>query len=334
MSTHDPPSEPEDEELTVAVTGGAGYIGSRVVWRLRENHPDWNVTAIDNFYHGDVRAVGDVTIRHVDIRERARLESALDGSDVVLHLAAISGVDDCTEKPDLAYEVNVRGTENVAWFCRKHDCPLVFPTSMGVLGDPETFPITADHPMDPMNWYGRTKVLGKRAIETFADGSFPAICLMKSNLYGDHAIDGRRVSKGTVINFFVDRALSGADLTVYEPGTQARNYVHVDDVAAAYPRCVERTLKRSENGKTGVETFEIATDEDPSVMTVAEYVQTAATEEAGVDVGIELVENPRAGSETLTDEFGVDTERTRRELHWTPERDVEGTIREAIRRRS
>jgi UDP-glucose 4-epimerase len=333
MSTHDPASERADEEPTVAVTGAAGYIGSRVVWRLLENHPGWNVIAIDNFYHGNVRAIGDTAIQHVDVRERSRLESALEGSDVVLHLAAISGVDDCAENPDLAYEVNVRGTDNVAWFCRKHDCPLVFPTSMGVLGDPETFPITADHPMEPMNWYGRTKVLGKRAIETFADGSFPAICLMKSNLYGDHAVDGTRVSKGTVINFFINRALSGEDLTVYEPGTQARNYVHVDDVAAAYPRCVERLLKRSEREETGVETFEIATDEDPSVMTVAEQIQTAATEVAGVDVGIELVDNPRAGSETLTNEFGVDIERTRRELHWKPERDVEGTVRENIKRR-
>jgi nucleoside-diphosphate-sugar epimerase len=334
MTTHESTNERADDEPTVAVTGAAGYIGSRVVWRLQENHPDWNVTAIDNFYHGDVRAVGDVPIQHVDIRERARLESALAGADVVLHLAAISGVDDCTENPDLAYEVNVQGTNNVAWFCRKHDCGMAFPTSMGVLGDPERFPITADHPMDPMNWYGRTKVLGKRALKTFADGSFPAICLMKSNLYGEHIVDGTRVSKGTVINFFIDRALSGEALTVYEPGTQARNYVHVDDVATAYPRCVERLLERSDREETGVETYEIATDEDPSVMTVAERVQTTTAQEAGIDVGIELVENPRGGSETLTDEFGVDTGRTRQELGWTPEHDVESTIRKTIRRLS
>jgi len=205
---------------------------------------------------------------------------------------------------------------------------------MGILGDPSGFPITADQPRDPMNWYGRTKVLGERAIETFAEGAFPAICLMKSNLYGDHEIEGTRVSKGTVINFFVDRALAGKDLTVYEPGSQARNYVHVADVADAYPRCVERLLERSANDEAGVETYEIASDEDPSVMTIAERVQAIAREEAGIDVGIELVENPRAGSETLTDAFGVDTERTRRDLNWAPERDVESTVRELIRRQS
>jgi len=334
MTTHESTDGDEGEEPTVAITGAAGYIGSRVVGQLRENHPAWGVTAIDNFYHGDVREIDDVTVEHVDIRDRARLESALAGADVVLHLAAISGVDDCADHPDLAYEVNVQGTDNVAWFCRKHGAGLVFPISMGILGDPSAFPITADHPRNPMNWYGRTKVLGERAIGTFAEGAFPAICLMKSNLYGDHEVGGTRVSKGTVINFFVDRALSGEDLTVYEPGTQARNYVHVKDVADAYPPCVERLLRRSADGETGVETYEIASDEDPNVMSIAERVQAIAREVAGIDVGIELVENPRAGSETLTEEFAVDTGRTRRDLGWTPARDVESTVRELIERRS
>jgi UDP-glucose 4-epimerase len=334
MSTHEPADGNGSEAQTVAVTGAAGYIGSRVVARLREEHPDWTVAAMDNFYHGDVRSIRDVTVEHVDIRQRDRLESALDGSDVVLHLAAVSGVDDCAEQPDLAHEVNVQGTNNVAWFCRKHGAGLVFPISMGILGDPSSFPITADHPREPMNWYGRTKVLGERAIGTYAEGAFPAICLMKSNLYGDHAIDGTRVSKGTVINFFVDRVLAGEPLTVYEPGTQARNYIHVKDVADAYPRCVERLLERSADGGAGVETYEIASDEDPSVMTIAEQVQAIAREEAGIDVGVDLVENPRAGSETLTETFAVDTERTRHALDWEPTRDVESTVRELIRRRS
>ncbi|MFC6723315.1 NAD-dependent epimerase/dehydratase family protein [Halobium palmae] len=315
---------------TVAVTGAAGYIGSRVVKLLAEDHPSWSIVALDNFYLGDVRQVGDVTVEHVDIRDRSRLEDALTGADVVLHLAAVSGVDDCDENRDLAFEANVTGTNNVAWFCRKTGAALVFPFSMAVLGDPTEFPITADQPRDPFNWYGRTKLLGERSVETMADGAFPAHLLMKSNLYGEHEIDGRTVSKGTVINFFVNRAFGDEPLTVYEPGTQSRNYVHVDDVARVYLRSAERLLADLEDGVTGVERYEVASDEDPSVHEVATLVQRIAREEADRDVDVELVENPR-GNETLVEDFTVDTTRTREELGWEPTHSVEESVRKLLR---
>jgi len=321
----------DETPLHVAVTGAAGYIGSRVVRELQAAHPDWTVTALDNFYLGDVRAVGDVSVEHVDIRNRDRLEDALSGADVVCHLAAISGVDDCREKADLAYEVNVTGTNNVAWYCRKHGAALVFPFSMATLGDPREFPVTVDHPRDPLNWYGRTKLLGEHAIEDLADGAFPAHQFMISNLYGSHEIDGQRVSKGTVTNFFVGRALAGETLTVYEPGTQARNYVHVVDVARAYVRSAERLAESLAADETGVEKYELASDEDPSVGDLAELVQRLAREERDIEVDVELVENPRAGEETLVSEFPVDTTRAREELDWETERTLETTVREALR---
>jgi UDP-glucose 4-epimerase len=317
----------EDEPApTIAVTGAAGFIGSRVVVELQDAHPDWDVRALDNFYLGDVRDIGDVTVEHVDIRNRARLEDALEGADVVLHLAAISGVDDCDDNPDLAYEVNGQGTENVAWFCRKTGAGLVFPFSMAVLGDPETFPITADHSRDPMNVYGRTKLLNERAIETLAEGAFPAHLLLKSNLYGEHDVDGQRVTKNTVINFFVGRALAGDTLTVYEPGTQSRNYIHVVDVARAYVHSSERLLKQLDAGETGTSRYEIASDEDPSVQSVAEMVAETAADAGLEKPPVELVENPRAGEETLVDSFDVDTTRAADELGWTAERSVGETV--------
>ena len=315
-------SNSESESPKVAVTGAAGYIGSRVLWQLQRDHPDWEIVALDNFYLGQVRQVGDVTIEHVDIRNRDRLEEALDGSDVVLHLAAISGVDDCDENPDLAYEVNVVGTNNVAWFCEKTGTALAFPFSMAVIGDPTAFPITVEMARDPLNWYGETKVLGERAIQTMAEGSFPAHLFMISNLYGAHEVDGQEVSKNTVINFFVNRALAGETLTVYEPGTQSRNFVHVKDVANAFCLSVETLVDEEE---TGAREFEIASDEDPSVMAVAELVQRLAAEVRGLDVDVSLVENPRS-AETLVDEFGVETSGIEATLGWTPEETVEASV--------
>ncbi len=318
-----------DDQFTVAVTGAAGYIGSRVVRLLQDHHPEWTVTALDNFYLGGVREIGDVSVEHVDVRNRDRLEDALAEADVVAHLAAVSGVDDCERQPDLAYEVNVTGTNNVAWFCRKNGAGLIFPYSMAVLGDPDQFPITTDAPRDPINWYGRTKLLGERAVESFADGAFPAHCYLKSNLYGRHTVDGREVSKGTVINFFVDRVAAAEPLTVYEPGTQSRNFVHVDDVARAYVHSAERLRQQLAAGETGVERYEIASDEDPSVMTVARLVQELAAEELDDDVSVSLVENPR--EETLVDQFTVDTTAARETLGWEPDHSVEESVRRLLR---
>lgn len=321
---------PDHETPTIAVTGAAGYIGSCVVKHLRNDHPDWRVTALDNFYLGDVRSIGDVTVEHVDVRNRDRLERALDGADIVMHLAALSGVPDCENRKDLAYEVNVQGTENVAWYCRKTGTGLVFPFSMATIGDPVEFPITVDHPRDPLNWYGRSKLLNERAIEELVDGAFPAHLFLKSNLYGDHEIDGERVSKGTVTNFFLDRALADETITVHEPGTQSRNYIHVEDVARAYVRSAERMVEQLAAGETGIEKYELASDEDPSVMEIAELVARVAGEERGADPAVELIENPRE-SETLVDRFPVDTTRTHDVLGWHVERSLEDTVRERLR---
>ena len=324
--TDTPPETPQ-----IAITGAAGYIGSRVVNLLTDHHPEWEYVALDNFYLGEIRHIGDVAVNHVDIRNQRELEAALDGSDVVLHLAAISGVDDCEQHQDLAYDVNVTGTHNVAWFCRKTGAGLVFPFSMAVLGDPQTFPITVSDPRDPFNWYGRTKLLGEQAIEMYAEDAFPAHLYLKSNLYGEHTINGQRVSKGTVINFFVNRALNGEPLTVYEPGTQSRNYIHVDDVARAYVHSTEQLLDQLATGETGVKKYEIASGEDPGVHTVADRVQQLTADERGTHIDVELVENPRADEETLVDTFTVDTTSAHTDLGWSPTHSITESIRGLLR---
>lgn len=87
--------------MTFVVAGVDGYIGSRVVRLLRNRHPEWSVTALNNFYLGDVREVAGVGVDHVDVRDRDRLEEAFACADVVVHLAAVSGVDDCEQQPGL-----------------------------------------------------------------------------------------------------------------------------------------------------------------------------------------------------------------------------------------
>jgi len=316
------------EPFTVGITGAAGYIGTRVVQELQDAYPNWEIVAIDNFYEGTRREIGDVTVQHVDIRNRQQLESALGDADVICHLAAISGVDDCDENPELSYEVNVVGTNHAAWLCNKNGIGLVFPASMAILGDPEEFPITVDQSREALNWYARTKILGESAIAGFAPDSFPAHVLVKSNLYGEYTVNGHRVSKGTVINFFIGRAKAEEAITVYKPGTQSRNFIHVVDVAHAYIRSVERLREQLEEHDTGVDHYAIASDEDPSVEEVAERVHAMA-QRAGYETSVELVDNPRSG-ETMVEQFGVDTSKAREELGWEPTRTIEDTIQKQL----
>ena len=316
------------EPFTVGITGAAGYIGTRAVQELQEAHPDWEIVAIDNFYEGTRREIGGVSVQHVDIRNRQQLEATLGGADVVCHLAAISGVDDCDENPGLSYEVNVVGTNHVAWLCKKNGIGLVFPASMAILGDPEEFPITLDQSREALNWYARTKILGESTIAGFAPDSFPAHVLVKSNLYGEYTVNGERVSKGTVINFFIGRAKAEEAITVYKPGTQSRNFVHVVDVARAYVKSVERLREQLEEHETGVDHHAIASDEDPSVEEVADRVHAIA-QRAGYETGVELIDNPRSG-ETMVEQFSVDTSRTLDELDWKPTRTIEDTIQKQL----
>ena len=101
------------------------------------------------------------------------------------------------------------------------------------------------------------------------------------------------------------------------------------DVARVYVRSAERLLEQLASGETGTETFEIASEEDLSVMRVAETVQEVAREERGIDVDVELVENPRS-AETMVEEFGVDISAGRTKLGWEPTERVAASVRRLL----
>jgi UDP-glucose 4-epimerase len=312
------------ETHTVGVTGAAGYIGSRVAKILLDTGHD--VVPVDDFSVGDVESIDGRTVENVDIRDHEALRDTFRDTDAIMHLAGISGVPDCEENKEEAFDVNVGGTENVAWLCREWGTPLVFPCSMAIIGDPVEFPITADHPRDPLNFYGRSKALSEDDIHQLADGEFPAHVYVKSNLYGHHRVGDREISKRTVINIFVEKAMNEEPLTVHEPGTQARDFIHVKDVARAYALSLDE-LVGSDDGAT---TFTLASGDDRSVKDIAEVVQRIVAEERGYEVPIEMVENPRE-SETEVGDFTVDTSEAAEAIGFEAEYDVERAVTEMVR---
>lgn len=313
------------ESLTVGVTGAAGYIGSRVTKLLLDEGHD--VIPVDNFFRSQVKEIENHSIEELDIRDREDLESKFSDVDIIMHLAAVSGVEDCSENQDLAFETNINGTSNVAYICRKHEIPLIFPMSVAAIGDPKEFPITSENERDPLNWYGKTKVVNEEIIRSLAEDSFPAHIYMKSNLYGKHILNGKEVSKQVVINYFISCAEKEEPLTVYKPGTQARDFIHVKDVAKAYLNSMKTLLNQDVNG---AKTVTMGSGRSISVMEIAEKVQKIYSEEKGFEPEIKLVDNPRE-AETVEDNFKVDVSDIEEEIGFRPEIKLEEGIRSLIK---
>lgn len=306
---------------TVGITGAAGYIGSRVCCELRKHY---HVVPIDNFYKGKITQIEGIEIINADIRNQAVMEEIMD-VDCIAHLAAIPGVEPCNKVKQLAYDVNVNGTRVIAEICRKHNIPLIFATSFGTMGDPQYFPIDEDHPKNPVHWYGQTKYHGEKIVVNASLGNFPCYLLIKSNVYGIHFVNDTPVFKPTVINKFADAAKTNGEILIYEPGTQARNFLHVKDAARAYGLAVPHILKAD----PCAESFCIASAEAISIKELAQKVVSIA-EEYHFSPSIRLADNPR--TETLVEDFSIDTTKALQELGFSPQYTIEKAVREMLRK--
>ncbi|WP_290900004.1 NAD(P)-dependent oxidoreductase [Ferroglobus sp.] len=303
--------------MKVGITGAGGYVGAGLSAKLMEK--GYEVVMLDNFFNAQVRSVHGQEIIWVDILDRNDLEDHLKDCDIVVHLAAISGVVDCEKYPDKAYEVNVIGTANTAWICRKYGIDMIFASSMAVIGDPKQIPIKSNHPREPLNVYGFTKAVGEEIVRTFSNNSFNALIFVKSNLYGVYELDGEKISKRTVINIFVDRAKKGENLTVHKPGTQSRDFIHILDVIDAYVLAIERM-------PDGFNIVTLGSGESLSVLDIANLVKKISPN----PIDIKLVDNPRS-RETHVENFIVDTSEAEKLIGFKAKRKVEDEIKSLLK---
>ncbi|RPI15686.1 MAG: NAD-dependent epimerase/dehydratase family protein [Ignavibacteriae bacterium] len=230
---------PDIKGKNILVIGGAGFIGSHVVDNLLKEDIN-KVIIYDNFVRGtpdniecalkDPRA--KVFEAGGDILQTDILNAAMKECDMVIHLAALWLLQ-CYDYPRAAFETNVRGTFNVFEACRDNNIErLVYSSSASVYGDAVEIPMTEDHPFNNRTFYGATKIAGEAMARAFyARYDMNYIGMRYMNVYGP-----RQDYKGTyiaVIMKILDNLDQGKPPVVYGDGTQAYDFIYVEDAAEA-----------------------------------------------------------------------------------------------------
>lgn len=217
----------------VLVTGGAGFIGSNLVKSLIESGN--SVTVLDNFltgYRSNLAPFPYVHLIEGDVRDKAVVEEAIHGVEVVFHLAASVGNKRSIEYPLIDAEINVLGTLQILEGARKEGVrKIVASSSAGIFGELKTMPIKEDHPLEPDSPYGCTKLCEEKLCLSYAKlYAIEAVCLRYFNVYGPNQCFD---AYGNVIPIFVFRMLRNESIQIYGDGEQTRDFVHVDDVVQA-----------------------------------------------------------------------------------------------------
>jgi UDP-glucose 4-epimerase len=281
------------EPTTIVVTGGAGFVGSRLCARLAPR--GHKVISVDNYFTG----VRGVEVDGVDYREAHTKDigaAVPEQPDVVFHLGEYSRVEASLAEPDVVWDMNVDGTFQVLEYWRAKRPKLVYAGSSTKFADGGL-----GRDQSP---YAFTKATNSELVRNYGDWyGLPFAITYFYNVYGP----GERAGTyGTLIEIFRQRFLAGEDLPVTSPGTQQRIFTHVDDI-------VDGLLLIGEHGEG--DEFGLGAGESFSILEIAEMF------------GSPIVMQPEARGNRMTAKLDV-TKSTA--LGWSATNSVRGYIAQIV----
>ncbi len=232
---------------TIVVTGGAGFIGSRLCARLADDGV--SVISLDNYFTGSrgSHAPG-VDYRTGHARDIAAMVP--ESPDLVFHLGEYARVEKSHAEPGLVWDLNIAGTFAIAEFCRARGAKLVYAGSSTKFADGGL-----GRDQSPYAW---TKATNTDLIRNY--GAWYGLKYAVVYFYNVYGPGERAGEYGTLIEIFRQKYLAGEPLTVVAPGAQQRIFTHVDDV-------VEGLILIGEAGEG--DDFGLGGDETYSVLEVA-----------------------------------------------------------------
>ena len=247
------------ENQRFLVTGGCGFIGSRLVRLLATRGAA--VTVFDRVVRPEVcaglpsDAADRVTLQAGDITNAAEVQAAANGTAGVFHLAVLD-LNSCTDDPRLCVQINMEGTFTVLEAAQCAGLSkVVFSSASSVYGDTDET-MDESHPLGARTIYGASKITGEYLCRSFHTMyGLDYVNLRYMNVYGPHQTIG-------VVPAVLRRIRAGRAPIIFGQGTQSFDFIYVDDVAAANLRAMESDVSD--------EAFNVGSGEERSIKQVVE----------------------------------------------------------------
>ena len=256
----------------ILVTGGLGFIGSNLAWRLVSEGA--RVTLCDAMIEGyggnpaNIREIrSDVAIDAGDVRDAAAMERLVLGQDVVFHLAAqVSHVMSLSNPyPDI--DINIKGTAVLLEACRKVNPQAIVVRSgtRGQYGPAVKLPVSEETPSDPRGIYEISQLSAEMICRTYTRiHGIRTVPLRLTNVYGPRG--QMKHSQFGVVNWFVRLALDGKPIPIFGSGKILRDFLYVDD-------CVEALVRAAAEPKAIGQILNVGHDRPSTFLEVAEILR-------------------------------------------------------------
>jgi UDP-glucose 4-epimerase len=327
--------------MSVLVTGGAGYIGSHTVVELLNKGE--KIIIVDNFSNSKPEMLDkikeitnkDFKFYEVDLLDREKLDKVFAENpdiDSVIHFAGLKAVGESVAKPIEYYHNNITGTLILLDVMKKYNCKkIVFSSSATVYGNPKTVPIKEDFPLSTTNPYGSTKLMIEKILEDvyISDNEWSVILLRYFNPIGAHESGLIGESPNGIPNNlmpYINQVacgkldylrVFGSDYDTID-GTGVRDYIHVVDLALGHLKALDKA--RSFNG---VEAYNLGTGTGYSVLQIVKAFEKAT----GVEVKYKIVERRPGDIATCY----ADPSKAKNDLGWEAKKGIEEMCKDSWR---
>ncbi len=274
----------------ILVIGGAGYIGSHVVKALL--HENFAVTVYDNLSTGQVCNLFEkAEFVKGDILDSQHLEKTMaQGFDAVIHLAAKKAVGESMENPQLYSQNNISGSVNIFNAMLNTGIKnIVFSSTSAVYGMPKYLPLDENHPLNPMSFYGYTKMAIEQVMNWYSKiKDFNYIALRYFNAVGyaaDGSIRGKEKNPQNLLPLIMETITGQREIlhvfgNDYDTpdGTCVRDYIHVEDLADAHVLAIKKLLS---NGDSQI--INLGTEKGTSVLEIIKSVERVSGKKVNYD---------------------------------------------------